>query len=258
MIPTDLPALIGGKYRPLGVIGEGAMGIVYSVEHTLTGEQLALKVMTAHQGATRESLMSEVEEIMRIRHGLKLDDENDFDLVTQDAVLQAWDQISGATFLGLVVISSIALMVGGIGVMAIMMISVTERTREIGVRKALGARRREILFQFLSEAVVLTSVGGILGILIGSAIGISVRGPCRSAFIAASSKAVSRREASKGRRSAFTPVTLPCVSIAITGRVFCGSQFCQRCSASSESMSTRKRSAADPSAASSKPIARPE
>ena len=73
--------------------------------------------------------------------------------------LKVWDQISQATFLALVVISSIALMVGGIGVMAIMMISVTERTREIGVRKALGARRREILWQFLIEAVFLTSVG---------------------------------------------------------------------------------------------------
>jgi putative ABC transport system permease protein len=111
---------------------------------------------------------------MRIRHNLKLDQPNDFDLATQDAVLGVWDQISRATFLGLVVISSIALMVGGIGVMAIMMISVTERTREIGVRKALGARRREILWQFLVEAVFLTSAGGLLGILFGSSIGLAV------------------------------------------------------------------------------------
>ena len=97
---------------------------------------------------------------MRTRHGLKLDRAERLRSVTQDAFAEAWDRISQATFLALVVISSIALMVGGIGVMAIMSISVTERTREIGVRKALGARRAEILFQFLIEAVVLTSLGG--------------------------------------------------------------------------------------------------
>jgi putative ABC transport system permease protein len=122
----------------------------------------------------RDAAMREVEALIRIRHHLKLDEANDFDLVTQDAVLEVWDQISRATFLALVVISSIALMVGGIGVMAIMMISVTERTREIGVRKALGARRREILWQFLIEAAFLTSLGGVLGIVFGSAIGLTV------------------------------------------------------------------------------------
>ena len=122
----------------------------------------------------REEAMREVEALIRIRHKLNLEQPNDFDLVTQDAVLKVWDQISGATFLGLVVISSIALMVGGIGVMAIMMISVTERTREIGVRKALGARRREILWQFLIEAAFLTSAGGVLGIILGSAIGLII------------------------------------------------------------------------------------
>jgi len=122
----------------------------------------------------RDAAISEVEALMRIRHNLKLDQLNDFDLATQDAVLKVWDQISRATFLALVVISSIALMVGGIGVMAIMMISVTERTREIGVRKALGARRREILWQFLIEAVFLTSMGGLLGILFGSSIGLGI------------------------------------------------------------------------------------
>ncbi len=122
----------------------------------------------------REQAMREVEAIMRIRHRLKLDEPSDFDLATQDAFLKVWEQISRATFLALVVISSIALMVGGIGVMAIMMISVTERTREIGVRKALGARRREVLWQFLIEAVFLTSIGGLLGILFGSSIGLLV------------------------------------------------------------------------------------
>jgi putative ABC transport system permease protein len=136
-----------------------------------TGGMIAV---VPHEAATREETMREVESIMRIRHGLTLDQPNDFDLVTSDAILAVWDQISQAILLSLVVISSIALMVGGIGVMAIMTISVTERTREIGVRKAIGARRREILVQFLIEAVVLTSVGGILGVLLGSGIGLLV------------------------------------------------------------------------------------
>jgi putative ABC transport system permease protein len=115
--------------------------------------------------------MREVEEIMRARHGLRLDQESDFDIGTQAALFKFWERLSSAIFLALVVISSIALMVGGIGVMAIMTISVTERTREIGVRKALGARRVEVLWQFLLEAAFLTSLGGVLGIVFGAAIG---------------------------------------------------------------------------------------
>ncbi len=125
-------------------------------------------------GVDREVALREVEEVMRIRHNLRLDQPNDFDVLTQDSILKLWDQISAATFFALVVISSIALMVGGIGVMAIMTISVTERTREIGVRKALGARRVEILWQFLLEAVFVTSTGGIIGILLGSGIGLLI------------------------------------------------------------------------------------
>ncbi|MEX2270040.1 MAG: ABC transporter permease [Vicinamibacterales bacterium] len=125
-------------------------------------------------GVDRAVALREVESVMRIRHKLRLDEPNDFDLLTQDTILKLWDKISQATFFALVVISSIALMVGGIGVMAVMTISVTERTREIGVRKALGARRVEILWQFLLEAVFVTSVGGVLGILLGSGIGLLI------------------------------------------------------------------------------------
>jgi putative ABC transport system permease protein len=125
-------------------------------------------------GVPVSEAIADVERIMRIRHGLKLDQPNDFDVNTQDSFLKLWDRISQGTFFALLVISSIALMVGGIGVMAIMSISVTERTREIGVRKALGARRAEILFQFLMEAAFLTSLGGLLGIALGSAIGWAV------------------------------------------------------------------------------------
>jgi putative ABC transport system permease protein len=136
--------------------------------------QSAMIVIVPREDASQATAMREVEQIMRIRHNLTLEKPNDFDMVTQDAALKVWDQLTGYIFLGLVALSSIALMVGGIGVMAIMMISVTERTREIGVRKALGARRREILWQFLLEAVVLTSTGGILGIVFGAAIGFGV------------------------------------------------------------------------------------
>jgi putative ABC transport system permease protein len=140
-----------------------------------TGSTMPISIaVLPRDGVSQRDAMADVERVMRIRHSLKLDEPDDFDMVTQDSFLKLWDRISQATFFALVVISSIALMVGGIGVMAIMSISVTERTREIGVRKALGARRAEILFQFLTEAAVLTSVGGILGIGLGSGIGWAV------------------------------------------------------------------------------------
>jgi putative ABC transport system permease protein len=186
------------EYIVIGVIGKrpspGGMGvgvddfviIPYTAYRKQFGSELrrtggpfgggapAMVAVVPHEWATRDQAMREVEEIMRIRHDLTLDKPNDFDIITQDAALKLWEQISQAVLLSLVVISSIALMVGGIGVMAIMTISVTERTREIGVRKAIGARKREILTQFLIEAIVLTSVGGVIGIICGSAIGLLV------------------------------------------------------------------------------------
>jgi putative ABC transport system permease protein len=136
--------------------------------------RFVMLAIVPHQGVSREQLQKEVEEVMRTRHHLRLDQENDFDILTSDMIMKIFDQITQAVVLALFVISSIALMVGGIGVMAIMTISVTERTREIGVRKALGARRREILWQFLLEAVFLTSIGGIMGIVLGSTVGLVV------------------------------------------------------------------------------------
>jgi putative ABC transport system permease protein len=136
--------------------------------------QAILIAAVPREEADRDAALADIETVMRIRHRLRLDDENDFELLTQDAILALWDQISDATFLALIVVSSISLLVGGIGVMAIMTISVTERTREIGTRRAIGAKRKEILGQFLFEAAFLTSLGGVLGSAMGAAIGFGV------------------------------------------------------------------------------------
>ncbi|MGH7591082.1 MAG: ABC transporter permease [Gemmatimonadales bacterium] len=104
---------------------------------------------------------------LRRARGLRPGAPNSFDLITQDQILETVGNLTGVFFLVMVALSSVALLVGGIGVMAIMTVSVTDRTREIGVRKALGATRRMILWQFLVEAATLTLVGGILGIAFG-------------------------------------------------------------------------------------------
>ena len=115
----------------------------------------------------QEAVTIALREMRRLRPA----DKNNFDLITQDQILDTFNKITGVFFLVMIVLSSVGLLVGGIGVMAIMMVSVTSRTREIGIRKALGATRREILFQFLVEAATLTGFGGILGIVIGLTFG---------------------------------------------------------------------------------------
>ncbi|MCU0648780.1 MAG: ABC transporter permease [Gemmatimonadaceae bacterium] len=109
--------------------------------------------------------------VLRESRRLRPADGNTFDLVTQDQILDSFNNLTGAFFLVMIVLSAVSLMVGGIGVMAIMTVSVTSRTREIGVRKAMGATQRDILLQFLVEAMTLTGLGGVLGIVLGLLVG---------------------------------------------------------------------------------------
>jgi putative ABC transport system permease protein len=104
---------------------------------------------------------------MRVARGLKLGQENDFEIYSNDTLISAFGQVADTIRVGAFVVSAIALLAAGIGIMNIMLVSVTERTREIGVRKAIGARRQDIVRQFLLEAIVLSEVGGLVGILFG-------------------------------------------------------------------------------------------
>jgi len=114
-----------------------------------------------------KSAIDEITDILRRRRRVPNAELNNFGISSQDALLDIYNQLTGATFLVLTAVSAVALMIGGIGVMNIMLVSVTERTKEIGVRKAVGATRINILSQFLIEAVVLTSFGGLVGLAVG-------------------------------------------------------------------------------------------
>jgi len=129
-----------------------------------------LLVIRGRTGQVQEAL-AQSEEILRRRRHVKFGDPNNFDIKTADKFIEQFDSITAMVGLIAIAISSLGLLVGGIGVMNIMLVSVTERTKEIGVRKAIGARRRDIVRQFLFEAMMLTFLGGVLGVVL--AVGIS-------------------------------------------------------------------------------------
>ena len=122
-------------------------------------------VIRAYSGQLRLAL-DQVEDILRRQRAVKYEDKNNFDLQTADRFIEQFDSITAMVGLVAIALSSVGLLVGGIGVMNIMLVSVTERTAEIGVRKAIGARRRDITNQFLFEAMTLTFLGGVLGVLL--------------------------------------------------------------------------------------------
>lgn len=135
---------------------------------------LSLLVVTADH-ARQDEAIDQVITLLRTSRGLRPSDPNNFAIIRQDEMIKTFNRLTGVFFIVMLALSSVGLMVGGVGVIAIMMISVTERTREIGVRKALGATRGEILWQFLIESATVTLVGGIIGMLAGGLLAILVQ-----------------------------------------------------------------------------------
>lgn len=137
-------------------------------------ENLEIIATPTKHGYLQETIEQMIN-VLRQRRKVPFNKPNDFAIYTQDTIVDLYNQITGAAYMVMIVISSIGLLVGGIGVMNIMLVSVKERTREIGIRKAIGARSSDILKQFLIEAIFLTGTGGAIGILIGFAIALIVK-----------------------------------------------------------------------------------
>jgi putative ABC transport system permease protein len=142
----------------------------FFTQRTLSGERPVAAIYASVVDETQvDAAISQIEWTLRERHDLGPDDVDDFQITSQQAILDLASQITGIMTIFLGAIAGISLLVGGIGIMNIMLVSVTERTREVGIRKAVGATKRDILLQFLLEAIVLSFVGGVLGIALGLA-----------------------------------------------------------------------------------------
>jgi putative ABC transport system permease protein len=159
--------------RKTGIFGENeednAIFIPFKTARKLSPQsEYMMIIIRARSGLMRQAL-DQVEEILRRRRGVKYSEPNNFDLGTADRLIEQLDNITAGVGIVAIAISSVGLLVGGIGVMNIMLVSVTERTHEIGIRKAIGARRRDIVHQFLFEAMTLTLLGGVLGVILAVA-----------------------------------------------------------------------------------------
>jgi putative ABC transport system permease protein len=174
-IETGLYTVIGvleKQKQPFGGSRNQADNQVYfplGTFHNLHPEDKDMWVSVKYDDAKNKALVQEeIRELLRVRRHVHVDKPDDFEIFGPDSLSKLWDQLTGGLVLFMIAVSSVGLMVGGVGVMNIMLVSVTERTREIGVRKALGATKRTLLTQFTTEAVTLCAVGGIVGILIGA------------------------------------------------------------------------------------------
>ncbi len=168
------------SFKIVGVLeekGSGTMGndqddvivVPYTtmMERVMGVDYLRMIYIQAKEGQDLERVQADIENILRVRHGIKNPDLDDFNVNNMASIMKAVEENTGTMTLFLGAVAAISLLVGGIGIMNIMLVSVTERTREIGVRKALGATYRTIITQFLIEAVVISLVGGAIGIVVG-------------------------------------------------------------------------------------------
>ncbi len=154
----------GGKNREDNV-ADFPMGTF----HNLHPEDKELWVSVKYDDPKNKALVEEeIRELLRIRRKVKVEAEDNFEIFGPDSLSKLWSQLTGGLVIFMIAVSSVGLMVGGVGVMNIMLVSVTERTREIGIRKAIGATRRTILTQFTMEAVTLCAVGGVFGVMVGA------------------------------------------------------------------------------------------
>jgi putative ABC transport system permease protein len=139
--------------------------------HNLHPEDKDMWVSVKYDDQVNKALVQEeLRELLRVRRKVRVDKPDDFEIFGPDSITKLWNQITGGLVLFMIAVSSVGLMVGGVGVMNIMLVSVTERTREIGVRKAIGATKRTILTQFTTEAITLCAVGGLIGVFAGAVI----------------------------------------------------------------------------------------
>jgi len=139
--------------------------------HNLHPEDKEMWVSVKYDDAKNKSLVQEeIRELLRIRRRVKVEAPDNFEIFGPDSLTKLWGQLTGGLVLFMIAVSSVGLMVGGVGVMNIMLVSVTERTREIGVRKAIGATKRALMMQFTTEAVTLCALGGVIGIVVGAVI----------------------------------------------------------------------------------------
>jgi putative ABC transport system permease protein len=158
-----------GVMTPLGqMFGQSLDDYVivpYKTINKVFGERLTTRLSVKAVGSEEmDEAMEQVTRVLRSRRRLKAGDENNFEILTQSQLVEMYENLTKVTWIVMIGISAIALIVGGVGIMNIMMVSVTERTREIGIRKAVGARSRDVLTQFLVEAAVLSGLGGLLGL----------------------------------------------------------------------------------------------